>query len=78
MLRTAAMREAAERRQAEAFGPVPVRVHFPDGLIVQAAFSALDPLSMLQVEWGRRQGGRGIGGSWTTRSCSALPPSPPL
>ena len=58
-MKTRALREAAERARAAAFGPIPVRVHFPDGLILQAAFSALDPLSKLHVgreEEGERKG----------------------
>ena len=51
-MKTRALREAAERARAAAFGPIPVRVHFPDGLIIQAAFSALDPLSKLHVRRG--------------------------
>ena len=48
-LLTRALREAAEQAQAEAYGPIPVRIHFPDNIIVQAAFSALDTLLMLKV-----------------------------
>ena len=48
-LKTRALREAAERSRAEAYGPIPVRVHLPDNTIVPAAFSALEPLSKLQV-----------------------------
>eukprot|EP00195_Chlamydomonas_chlamydogama_P004892 CAMPEP_0202902588 /NCGR_PEP_ID=MMETSP1392-20130828/16940_1 /ASSEMBLY_ACC=CAM_ASM_000868 /TAXON_ID=225041 /ORGANISM="Chlamydomonas chlamydogama, Strain SAG 11-48b" /LENGTH=416 /DNA_ID=CAMNT_0049589375 /DNA_START=140 /DNA_END=1390 /DNA_ORIENTATION=- len=48
MLKTRAIREAEERARAEAYGPVPVRVHFPDGVIMQAAYRATEPLSCLQ------------------------------
>jgi len=35
-LRTAALRERDERAAASRLGPVPVRVHLPDGLVLQA------------------------------------------
>lgn len=48
---TKAAREAAEKAKAASYGPIPVRVHLPDNTILQAAFSALEPLSKLQVRW---------------------------
>ena len=65
-MKTRALREAAERARAAAFGPIPVRVHFPDGLILQAAFSALDPLSKLHVR-GRQAPPHGVEGSPPSR-----------
>ncbi|KAA6416558.1 MAG: plant UBX domain-containing 1 [Trebouxia sp. A1-2] len=47
-LKTQKLREQDERRRAEQFGPVPVRIHFPDDSIVQAEFKPLEPLSALQ------------------------------
>ncbi|KAL0049556.1 hypothetical protein WJX82_004745 [Trebouxia sp. C0006] len=47
-LKTQKLREQDERRRAEQFGPVPVRIHFPDDTIVQAEFKPLEPLSVLQ------------------------------
>lgn len=47
-LKTQKLREQDERRRAEQFGPIPVRVHFPDGHIVQADFRALETLASLQ------------------------------
>ena len=35
-LRTAALRERDERAAAARLGPAPVRVHLPDGLVMQA------------------------------------------
>jgi hypothetical protein len=46
---TKALREAAELKRAEVYGPIPVRIHFPDSTIVQAAFSAVDTIAALQV-----------------------------
>lgn len=46
-LKTQKLREQDERRRAEQFGPIPVRVHFPDGSIVQADFKALETLASL-------------------------------
>lgn len=46
-LKTQKLREQDERRRAEQFGPIPVRVHFPDGSIVQADFKALETLVSL-------------------------------
>lgn len=51
---TKAAREAAEKAKAASYGPIPVRVHLPDNTILQAAFSALEPLSKLQVRWVER------------------------
>ena len=48
-LKTHALREAEERARAAAYGPVPVRVHFPDGVILQATFAATETLQLLQV-----------------------------
>ena len=47
-LKTQKLREQDERRRAEQFGPVPVRIHFPDDTIIQAEFKPLEPLSALQ------------------------------
>ena len=47
-LKTQKLRDQDERRRAEQFGPVPVRIHFPDNSIVQAEFKPLEPLSALQ------------------------------
>lgn len=47
-MKTQKLREQDERRRAEQFGPIPVRVHFPDGSIVQANFKALETLASLQ------------------------------
>ncbi len=44
---TKTAREAAARARAAALGPVPVRLHFPDGSIVQAEFAASQPVSAL-------------------------------
>jgi tether containing UBX domain for GLUT4 len=41
---TQAQRDAAMRARAESFGPVPVRLHYPDGSIAQAEFAATDAL----------------------------------
>ncbi len=46
-LKTQKLREQDERRRAEQFGPVPVRIHFPDDSIIQAEFKPLEPLSAL-------------------------------
>ena len=35
-LRTQKLREAEMRRRAASLGPVPIRVHFPDDIILQA------------------------------------------
>lgn len=47
-MKTQKLREQDERRRAEQFGPIPVRVHFPNGSIVQAEFKALETLASLQ------------------------------
>ncbi|KAK9806749.1 hypothetical protein WJX72_001368 [[Myrmecia] bisecta] len=47
-LRTAKLREAEERQKAAAFGPVAVRVHLANGLIIQASFQPLDTVAALQ------------------------------
>lgn len=47
-MKTQKLRAQDERRRAEQFGPIPVRVHFPDGHIVQANFKALETLASLQ------------------------------
>lgn len=47
-MKTQKLREQDERRRAEQLGPIPVRVHFPDGSIVQANFRALETLASLQ------------------------------
>ncbi|KAI8467936.1 MAG: hypothetical protein J3K34DRAFT_23578 [Monoraphidium minutum] len=44
-LLTRALREQQARARAKALGPVPVRLHFPDGSIVQAEFAATQPAS---------------------------------
>ena len=46
-LKTQKLREQDERRRAEQFGPVPVRVYFPDDTIIQAEFKPLESLSAL-------------------------------
>lgn len=46
-LKTQKLREQDQRRRAEQFGPVPVRVHWPDGVILQAHFRALETLEAL-------------------------------
>ena len=38
-----------EQKRAAGFGTCPMRVHFPDGHIVQAAFGAMELLDLLQV-----------------------------
>jgi len=43
-LTTQAQRDAAATRRAESYGPVPVRLHYPDGFIAQAEFAATDTL----------------------------------
>lgn len=43
-LLTRALREQQARARANALGPVPVRLHFPDGSIVQAEFAATQPV----------------------------------
>lgn len=48
-LKTQAMREAEERAREQAFSSVAVRVRFPDGLIMQAAFAASEPLGALKA-----------------------------
>ncbi|BDA50940.1 probable tether containing UBX domain for GLUT4 at C-terminar half [Coccomyxa sp. Obi] len=47
-LRTQKLREDEMRRRAAALGPVPIRVHFPDDIILQASFGALEQLSVLR------------------------------
>lgn len=49
MFRTRAAREAEEAARTAALGPVRVRLQFPDGTILQAAFKATDPLGQVQV-----------------------------
>lgn len=47
-LMTGAMREREERRRAEAYGDVPIRLYLPDGAtVLQAALPATAPLSEL-------------------------------
>lgn len=43
-----AMREAEEAARASSLGPIRVRLHFPDATIIQATFSASQPLSAVQ------------------------------
>ena len=45
VLMTRTAREAQARARAERMPPVPVRLHFPDGSIVQADFRATQPLA---------------------------------
>lgn len=47
-LKTQKLREQDERRRAEQIGQVPVRIHWPDGTILQAEFKALESLGALQ------------------------------
>ncbi len=47
-LMTRALREAAALKEAAAYGPIPVRLHLPDNVIVQASFAATETLSALQ------------------------------
>lgn len=47
-LKTQKLRDQDERRRAEHFGPVPVRIHWPDGTILQAEFRAVESLGALQ------------------------------
>lgn len=49
MFRTRAMREAERAAAAAAYGPVRLRLHFPGGLLVQAAFQARDTLAQVKV-----------------------------
>ncbi|KAL6751657.1 hypothetical protein V8C86DRAFT_2774182 [Haematococcus lacustris] len=48
-LKTQAMREAEERAREQAFSSIAVRVRFPDGLVMQAAFAASEPLGALKA-----------------------------
>jgi hypothetical protein len=43
------MREAERAATAAAYGPVRLRLHFPGGLLVQAAFQARDTLADVKV-----------------------------
>lgn len=49
MFRTRAAREAEEARAAAAMGPVRVRLHWPDGTLLQAEFKATEQLAKVQV-----------------------------
>jgi hypothetical protein len=43
------VRDAEAAARASSLGPVRVRLHFPDGTLLQAAFSATDPLDKVLV-----------------------------
>lgn len=47
-LKTQKLREAEEAARAAGYGPVAIRLHFPDGVILQASFAATEPLSALR------------------------------
>lgn len=47
-LMTKQMREAEQARKAASYGPVPVRVEFPEGTVLQASFPAVAPVGELQ------------------------------
>ncbi|KAK9826039.1 hypothetical protein WJX74_007186 [Apatococcus lobatus] len=47
-LKTGKMREQEASQKAARLGPVPIRIHLPDNLILQASFQATDPLAALQ------------------------------
>lgn len=49
VFRTRAARDAEEARAAAALGPVRVRLHWPDGTLLQSEFKATEPLSAVQV-----------------------------
>lgn len=46
-LMTRQMREAEEARKAAAYGHVPVRIEFPDGIVIQALFPATSAMEEL-------------------------------
>lgn len=46
-LKTQKLREEDERRRVQQFGPVPVRVHLPDGVMLQADFKAIETIGAL-------------------------------
>ena len=48
MLMTQQMREAEAARKAASYGNIPVRIEFPDGMVVQASFAATAPLAELR------------------------------
>lgn len=47
-LKTQKLRDQDERRRAEQFGLIPVRIHWPDGTILQAEFQAVEVVGALQ------------------------------
>ena len=47
-LMTRQMREAENARKAASYGPVPIRVEFPNNFVLQASFAAAAPLAELQ------------------------------
>ena len=51
MFRTKAIRDAEQQKAARMYGPIRVRLHYPDGNIVQADFKATDVLREVQVGW---------------------------
>ncbi|MEW5297609.1 MAG: hypothetical protein WDW38_006783 [Sanguina aurantia] len=48
-LMTTKLRQASETAKAASYGPVRVRLHLPEGVIMQAVFGASEPLSSLQT-----------------------------
>jgi TUG ubiquitin-like domain len=46
-LMTKQMREAEQARKAALYGPVPVRVEFPEGAVIQASFPGVAPIAEL-------------------------------
>jgi hypothetical protein len=49
MFRTKAIRDAEQQKAAQRYGPIRVRLHYPDGNIVQSSFRATDALQQVQV-----------------------------
>jgi len=47
-LMTRQMREAEMARKAASFGQVPIRIEFPDGMVLQASFAATETLEQLR------------------------------
>ena len=48
MLQTRAMREAAAAKRASSFSRALLRLHFADGLVLEASFAPLEPLSAVR------------------------------
>lgn len=46
-LMTRQLREAEEQQRIASYGPIPIRIEFPDGYIIQASFPVTTPLRQL-------------------------------